>query len=210
MSDDEEHDAEAPIDDPQGPQGQSKKKISVSIPRQKVKSTSDSFNNGVEEGTSRQGCQTKNMVQSKTKKREMPEYDDEEYDTQEIYDQAPKWPQSKSKKKSVSTPVSPRSFTFNNDTGNQINKNIGNIDNSTILDSYNDYSVDRRRKPTRKGFSFGNGSGNQTNQNTGNIHNSTIADSYNDGFGDLREEPTSFTFGNGSGNMTNQDIGNVY
>ena len=145
-------DTETPIDDPQAPKGQPKKKKSVSTPKQKEKSASVSpqysisdftFNNGAGEGNSKQGSRTKNAAQSKTKKRVNPEYDDEGYDTEVPVDEpiAPKGqskkkkpisnPKQKVKSPPVSPPMSPQysisGFTFNNDSGNMTNMNVGNI-----------------------------------------------------------------------------------
>ena len=166
--DDEEHDAdlEEPNDDLLPPKRQRSKRKNVSTPNQKAKSTPVSpqysvsdftFNNGMGEGTPRQGSRTKNAAQSKTKN---PAYDDdEEYDA-EIPVNDPPAPKGQSKKKKAastpkqkvnSTPVSPQysisGFTFNNDSGNMTNMNVGNIYNSTISDAYNDNSVNWRRKP---------------------------------------------------------------
>ena len=165
-------DTERPIDDPQAPKGQPKKKKSVSTPMQKEKSTPVSpqysisdftFNNGAGEGSSKQGSRTKNAAQLKTKKRVNLEYDDEGYDAEVPIDDpiTPKGqpkkkrlnstPKQKVKSPPVSPPVSPQysisGFTFNNDSGNMTNMNVGNIYNSTITDAYNDNSVNWRRKP---------------------------------------------------------------
>ena len=177
VDDDEEYDKEIPIDEPLDPEEQLDRRC-FSVPKQKRKPTSLSpqysisdlnFNNGVEEGTSRQGS-TNNATQSKTRRTrrrrsESPAYDDEEYDT-ETPDVEPvpleqskkkKKPISTSKQKKKSTPVSPTSpqysisgFTFNNGgSGTMTNHNIGNIYNSTIEDAFNDNSVNLhgRRKP---------------------------------------------------------------
>lgn len=171
VHDDEEYDKEIPIDEPLAPKGQKKKKT-VSTPKQKEKSTPVSprysisdftFNNGVKEGTSRQGSRTNNAAQSKTKKSESPVYSDEEYDTEiPVVDPVASERQSKKKKNPISTPkqkekqapVSPQysisGFTFNNGPGNMTNQNVGNIYNSTIEDAFNDNSVNTfhgRRKP---------------------------------------------------------------
>jgi len=157
---------EKPVDDRPAPKGESKKR-SASTPKPKVKSTPTSsqhptsFNNGVEESTSRQRSRTNNTARSKTKKRASSVYDDEEYDAEiPAVDPVASEPRSKKtkkrptltpKQKAESAPVSPQyANSFSNGSGNMINHNIGNYYYSTIEDAFNDNSVNTfngRRKP---------------------------------------------------------------
>lgn len=121
----------------------------------------------MQEGTSRQGSRTRttNAAQPKTKKAVNPVDDDEEQHhsaKRPVSDPVAPKRQSKKKKKPASTPqrkvepapVYPQysisGFSFNNDSGNMANVNVGNIYNSTISDSGNDNSVNTfhgKRKP---------------------------------------------------------------
>jgi hypothetical protein len=139
------------------------------------------------------GESTWTTAQPKTKKRESPVYDGEEYDSvmKMLDDQvalalALEWESRKNlerpistPKKANSTPVSPQystpGFTFNNDSGNMSNVNVGNVYNSTTPVSPHwpgQYSPQNWPQNSTPGSSY--------NYDSGNIHNSTISDSFND------------------------------
>lgn len=169
--DDEEYDKETPIDDPPT----SKQKVK-STPVSSQHTTSDfTTNNGVKEGTFRQGSRTNNAAPSKTRRRASPVHDDEDDEDSEYHTAPPpvvdpvasseqQQPKKKKKKKPISTPnekvrstpMSPQysisGFTFANGSGNMVNNNVGNIHDLTIEDAFNDNSVNtfyagERRKP---------------------------------------------------------------
>lgn len=134
--DDDERDEEISNDDLPASKENLKRKP-FPTPKKNVKSTpvspqrSNTFNNGVEENTSRQGSQTKNGARSKTKKK--------------------KRPNPTPKQKVEPTPMSPPQYSnsFVNGSGNMWNHNVGNFNNSVVEDAFNDNSVNHfgRRKP---------------------------------------------------------------
>jgi hypothetical protein len=131
---------------------------------QSSESTSGS-KNGVEEST---WTNNLNAAQPKTRTESPVYYDDEEYDTEiPVVRVDTEWQPKKKRpiltpKKANSTPVSPQyspqywpqysipGFTFNNDSGNMSNVNVGNVYNSTISDSYNNNSVNVTGKGLRR------------------------------------------------------------